>query len=192
MIINIYSKIIMKTTKLIIVFFLLLSLMGCDKLRELATITINTRLETEFPIVVNESGINLPGALNANNAPIQFSVTEVLKIEENFDLEPYIKKIKGIDLEKLEVTVLGLTQGQAINSVSLDILGIGNIVTLTNITMTNNKYTPDIPDELFDRVASKLLSDKQITATVSGNTSSPISITLEVAIDAKVLAYILN
>ncbi len=182
----------MKTTKLIIVFFLLLSLMGCDKLRELATITINTRLETEFPIVVNESGINLPGALNANNAPIQFSVTEVLKIEENFDLEPYIKKIKGIDLEKLEVTVLGLTQGQSINSVSLDILGIGNVVTLTNITMTNNKYTPNIPDELFDRVASKLLSDKQITATVSGNTSSPISITLEVAIDAKVLAYILN
>ncbi|MDP3436552.1 MAG: hypothetical protein Q8S04_04865 [Bacteroidales bacterium] len=182
----------MKKTKTIIVLFILLSLQGCDKLRELATITITTRLETEIPIVVTEFGVNLPGGVNANNAPVQFSVSEILKIEENFDLEPYIKKIKDIDLEKLELTVLGLTQGQSINSVSLDILGIGNIITITNITMTNNKYTPDIPDELFDRVASKLLSDKQVTVTVSGNTSSPISITLEVAIDAKVLAYILN
>jgi hypothetical protein len=182
----------MKTFKPIIVFFLLLSLAGCDKLRELATLTITTRLETEIPIVVTEFGVTLPGSLNAINVPVQFSVTEVLKIEENFDLEPYIKKIKDIDLEKLEVTVLGLTQEQSINSVSLDILGIGNIVTITNITMTNNKYTPDIPDELFDRVASKLLTDKQVTVTVSGNTSSPISITLEVGIDAKVVAYILN
>lgn len=189
---SIYNKIIMKKTKTIIVLFILLSLQGCDKLRELATITITTRLETEIPIVVTEFGVNLPGGVNANNAPVQFSVSEILKIEENFDLEPYIKKIKDIDLEKLELTVLGLTQGQSINSVSLDILGIGNIITITNITMTNNKYTPDIPDELFDRVASKLLSDKQVTVTVSGNTSSPISITLEVAIDAKVLAYILN
>jgi len=182
----------MKKIKTIIVFFLLVSLAGCDKIRELATLTITTRLETEIPIVVTEFGVNSPEKLNASDAPVQFSVTEVLKIEENFDLEPYIKKIKNIDLDKLELTVSGLTQGQSINSVSLDILGIGNIVTITNITMVNNKFSPDIPDSLFDRVASKLLSDKQVTVTVSGNTSSPISITLEVGIDAKVVAYILN
>lgn len=182
----------MKTIRPIIVLLLIVFLSGCDKLKELATFTITTRLETEIPIVVNEFGVSLPGGLNANNAPVQFSVTEVLKIEENFDLVPYIKKIKDIDLEKVEVTVVGLTQGQSINSVSLDILGIGNIVTITNITMTNNKYTPDIPNELLDRVASKLLNEKQATVTVSGNTSSPISITLQVAMDAKVLAYILN
>ena len=77
----------MKKTKTIIVLFLLISLQGCDKLRELATITITTRLETEIPIVVTEFGVNLPGGLNANNAPVQFSVTEVLKIEENFDFQ---------------------------------------------------------------------------------------------------------
>ena len=125
-------------------------------------------------------------------APIQFNVTETIRIEDNFDLEPYINKIKKINLDTLVVTVTGLTQGQIINTVSLDVEGIGNIITLNNISMTNNKFTPDIAQTKFDSVASKLLNDKQITATVSGNTSGPLSVTLGISIDARVITYIIE
>jgi len=164
---------------------------GCEKIKELMTFTIKTQFETEFPVVVTEFGVKSSGAISID-APIQFNVTETIKIEDNFDLEPYINKIKEINLDTLVVTVTGLTPGQTINTVSLDVEGVGNIITLTNITSVNNKFTPDISQSKFDSVASKLLKEKQITATVSGNTSGPLSVTLGVSIDARVITYIIN
>ena len=164
---------------------------GCDKIKELMTFTIKTQFETEFPVVVTEFGVKSSGAEGVD-APIQFTVTETIKIEDNFDLEPYINKIKTINLDTLVVTVTGLAPGEIINTVSLEVEGIGNIITLSNITSTNNKFTPDIPKSKFDSVASKLLNEKQVTATVTGNTSGPLSVTLGVSIDARVITYILE
>lgn len=168
-----------------------LMISGCEKIKELMTFTIKTQFETEFPVVVTEFGVKSSEG-TSEGAPIQFNVTETIRIEDNFDLEPYINKIKKINLDTLVVTVTGLTQGQIINTVSLDVEGIGNIITLNNISMTNNKFTPDIAQTKFDSVASKLLNDKQITATVSGNTSGPLSVTLGISIDARVITYIIE
>ena len=180
-----------KRTFFTIIIASILLFSGCEKIKELMTFTIKTQFETEFPVVVTEFGVKSSEGTSAG-APIQFNVTETIKIEDNFDLEPYINKIKEINLDTLVVTVTGLTQGQTINSVSLDAEGIGNIITLSNITMTNNKFTPDIPKSKFDSVASKLLNEKQITATVSGNRSGPLSVTLGISIDARVITYILE
>ncbi len=77
---------------------------------------------------------------------------------------------------------------QTINSVSLDVTGVGNIFTQTNITMSNNSFTPVIAAGKLDQVASKLTSDKKITLTVSGNVSGPMTFTIGCNFDATVIA----
>lgn len=182
----------MKKRYLLLIYTLVLTLTGCDKLKELATIRINTKIETEIPIVI---ATNLPSAAAFGeniHIPLTFSETHVIELLDNFDIEPYLKKIKEIDLSEVEITALGMQPGQVINSVTLEVAGIGHILTLTNISSTNNTFKPTIPQSLLDAVASKFLNEEKITVTVYGSANSPMSISIGVSIEAGIIAYVLK
>ena len=87
-------------------------------------------------------------------APLEFSSSADLMLEDNTDIEPYLSKIREIDLKSLEVTVSGLTTGQEIYTMSLSVEGIGTICTQTNITSTANTFTPEVSATLLDQAAS--------------------------------------
>jgi hypothetical protein len=137
--------------------------------------------------VVVTSGAKSVVEINA----LAFTKTYDLKLSDNTDVAPYLSKIKEINLNSLVVTITGLTAGQTINSVSLDVAGVGNIFTQTNITMSNNSFTPVIASGTLASVAAKLTSDKKITLTVSGNVSGPMSFTVSLNFDTKIIAYVL-
>lgn len=122
---------------------------------------------------------------------IVFTKTQDLTLASNADIEPYIAKIKEVDLNSLVVTITGLSEGQTINSVSLDVTGVGNIFTQTNITMSNNSFTPVIAAGMLDMVAAKLTTDRKITLTVSGIASGAMSFTVSLNFDAIIIAYLL-
>ncbi len=180
------------SSKLIVLFTLIFTLFSCDKIKELATISISTKFETDFPISINASTFTKSESIPLASTLENFSITEEIKIEENFDLEPYLKKIKEIDLNSVVITITGLTAGQTIQTVSLSVAGVGNIITLNNITMTNNSFTPVVSKTLLDQVSNKLLNEKKISVTVQGVGTAPLTGTIKLSIDAKVVAYILN
>jgi hypothetical protein len=177
-------------TKMVYFLAFTVVFMGCNKIKDLVTVPFNTQLKANIPVVVTGMGkksLDQTGEVNA----IIFTKTQDLALGDNTDVAPYINKIKSIDLNSLIVTVTGLTAGQTINTVSMDVAGVGNIFTQTNITMTNNSFTPVISATTLDNVAAKLTSDKKITITLSGTASGPMSFTVGCNFDTHVVAYAL-
>jgi len=169
-----------------LVFFSLLTLVfgGCDLINKATEVTIETDLKADIPVVVTS-----PGKGSADlAAAISFTKTQDLSLSSNADIEPYLSKIEDITLNGLVITVTGLTTGQTINSVALDVTGVGNIFTQTNITMSSNSFTPTIAAGKLDQVAVKLTTDKKITLTVSGSASGPMTFTVKASFDASILA----
>ena len=169
-------------------FFAILT--GCDKIKDAATVDIATDLTIDIPVVVQALGKKSSDQVGNVNA-IEFSKTQDLALASNTDIEPYLEKIKEIDLKSLVVTITGLVGEQTINSISMDVTGVGNIFTQNNITVNNNSFTPEILAGTFDNVAKKLSSDKKITITLSGNASGPMSFTVSCNFDTTVIAYLL-
>lgn len=173
-------------TKLILILALPVLFTGCDLLKKATEVTIETNLKSDIPVQVTSPG---KGSVQTDGlAAISFTKTQDLALSSNKDIEPYLSKIEDITLNGLVITVSGLTAGQTINSVSLDVAGVGNIFTQTNITMSNNSFTPVIATGKLDQVATKLTNELKITLTVSGNVSGPMTFTVGVNFDASILA----
>jgi hypothetical protein len=174
-------------TKMFYFFSVMTLIAGCSLLKDANSIDISTDLTADIPVVV-------PGvkkSVESSAAGISFSKSQDLSLSSNADIEPYLSKIKEITLNSLMFTVNGLNADQVISSLSLDVTGVGNIFTQTNITMSNNTFTPTISPAVFDQVAAKLKSDKMITLTVSGTASGAMTFTVsldfETVLTAKVL-----
>jgi len=118
---------------------------------------------------------------------LTFSETEVLSLADNSDLQEHLSKIDEINLSNLVITVSGLTAGQTINSLSLDAAGVGNVLTVTNITMSNNSFTPEVSATVLNQMGDKLLTDEVLTLTVSGEASGPMTFTVSCNMDARVV-----
>jgi hypothetical protein len=178
----------MKTKLLCLLAFTIL-LHGCDKIKDLATVPFDTHLKADLPVVVSpiKKSADQAGAVNA----LVFNKVQDLTLSSNTDIAPYVSKIKSIGLNSLQVTITGLTASQTINTVSMDVTGVGNIFTQTNITMVNNVFTPVIASGTLDKVAAKLTSDLKITITVAGNASGAMSFVVSCNFDTHVVAYAL-
>ncbi len=175
--------------KYLVLVLAICTIYSCDKIKELATVSINTKLETQFPVVVSPTGFNSD---LTKSSGISFNEVSEIKIADNIDLEPYLNKIKTINLSNLEIVVNGLQTNQIIHSITLEINDFGVIATVANITQFNNSYKPAISSLLIDKVAETLLKEKKITVKVYGSVSSPLVVTVDIKMDAKVVAYVLK
>jgi hypothetical protein len=178
-------------TRIIYLFALIPFFAACSLIEDATTVTISTDLKADIPVVVAGTGAksaNQDGSLNE----VTFTKSQDLTLGSNADIEPYLDKIKDINLNSLVVTINGLGEGQTINSIALDVAGVGNIFTQTNITMTNNSFTPTILPAKFDQVAAKLFMEKMITLTISGNTSGPMTFTATLVFDTDIIANVLD
>jgi len=175
-------------TKMIFLIALIPFFGACSLIEDAAEVTISTELKADIPVVVVASGTKSVDQTNA----IAFTKSQDLALSGNADIEPYINKIKEINLNSLVVTITGLSEGQTINSVALDVTGVGNIFTQTNITMTNNSFTPAITGATLDQIAAKLFSDRKITLTISGNASGPMTFTVGLNFDTDIVANALE
>jgi hypothetical protein len=160
-----------------------------QEIKDANTIDIATDLTADIPVVV--PGVKKSAEMTGAVLAVSFNKSQDLTLTSNADIEPYLSKIKDISLNTLIVTVNGLTAGQAINSVSLDVTGVGNVFTQTNFTMSNNSFTPVIAAGTLDKVATKLMSDKKITLTVSGNASGAMTFTVSLNFQTVLTAHVL-
>ena len=167
-------------SKLLFLLVALVMFTGCEKLKDKTAITVNTDLQSIIPVTVSDAK-----SINA----LSFSETQDLDLADNEDLESYLSKIDEINLSNLVITITGLTSGQTINTISLEVTGVGTVLTQTNITMTNNSFTPSVTPTILNQMASKLKSDKKLTLTVSGNVSGPMTFYVGCNMDASVKVF---
>ena len=178
-------------TRLFYFFVSLVAFGGCDKIKDATTINVSTHLQTNIPVTVTQVGMKSLDLISTGT-PITFTKTQDLTLTDNADLAQYTERIKAIDLNSLVVTISGLTADQTINSITLNVAGVGNIFTQTNITSTNNSFTPAIASAVLDQVANKLTTDRKITLTVSGNASGAMSFTVGLNIDTTLTVYTID
>ncbi len=162
-----------------------LMMTGCSLIKDAAEVTITTDLTTTIPVVVT-------GGKSTAAPSLTFSQSQDLELADNADIEPYLEKIREINMKSLVVTVNGLTSGQVINTISLDVTGVGTICTQTNITSTTNSFTPVISSAILEQVGAKLKSDKKITLTVHGNASGPMAFGVNLVFDTDIVAGALD
>jgi len=177
-------------TKIALFFASLLLVSGCDKIKDLADVTLSTDLSMNIPVVISPA--KSASVVLRDIAVATFSATQDLSLGDNEDVEPYLSKIKSIDLKSLVVTVTGLSEGQTINTISLAVTGVGTICTQTNITSVSNSFTPVINETMLSEAEAKFKSDKKITVTVSGEASGPMTFTVGLVFDADIKAGALD
>lgn len=170
-----------------LLFFLgaILVLSGCNKIKDAVSTTVNTNLQNNIPVVVTATK-----SANGTNTTA-FSASQDLSLSDNADLQKYLSKINDIGLSNLVITITGLSAGQTINSISLDISGVGTVFTQTNISMTNNSFTPVVSSAIFSPMASKLKADNKLTFTVSGDASGAMTFNVGCNMDANVKVSLL-
>lgn len=178
-------------TKLICFLVILFTISGCSKIKDATTLSVSTHLQTSIPVTVTAIGMKSYDIIAVGNA-ITFTKSQDLTLANNVDLAPYLEKIKAINLNSLIVTVSGLSVDQTISSVTLNVAGVGDIFTQTNITSINNSFNPTIASGILDQVAVKLATDRKITLTVSGSASGIMSFTVGLNIDTSVVVYTIN
>lgn len=175
--------------KAVILLAILVTLGGCEWLKNLG----NVDFETDLVLNVLVSSDMKKGANAATEiADFSFTGSEVLSLEENEDIEPYIKKLKEIDLQDVKVTFSGLLSGQTITTIALSVSGVGIICTHSNITSTTGTFTPAIDEDMLLKAGKKLLKDGSITVVVSGTSSVIIENLVNIVFGAKVTAGALS
>ena len=162
---------------------------GCDLVKDAAEVDIITDLTANIPVVVTG---DKSGNADVDLLALPFSKSHVLTLGANEDVQPYIDQIRRINLLSLEGYVTGLIQGQTINSMSLDVTGVGTITTVTNITSANSTFFPEVLPDILDDVEELLKKVREVTLVVHGNASGPMTFTVTCIFDTKITAGALD
>ena len=165
---------------------LVLFLFSCEKIKDASTVDFDTTMSLNIPV-----NVSVPTASLEKSAKTSYSFSESLteSLEDNADINEYLDMLKSIDITKLEIIFSGLQDSQTIESITISVDGVGTVVAITNVTVSNLTQTPDISSTLLNQIAAKLYSDKQITITVSGTTNeAPMSFNVKTNLDLHIEA----
>ena len=176
-------------TKMTFLFSALLLLAACGLIKDAAEVTISTELTSLMQVTVaGTKSAEFTSGINALN----FSKSQLLSLSENEDLEPYLDKIREIDITSVMVDIYGLTEGQIINTLSLDVEGVGKIATVTGITASNITYSAIVDNVKLAEAGKKLKNDKKVTLVVYGDANMPMSFNIQMIFPVDVVAGALD
>jgi hypothetical protein len=176
-------------TKMTMFFASVFLIAACELVKDAAEVNLTTQLSTNIAIVVAGSkSVEITPEAKASG----FSKSQVLYLKDNTEIEPYLKKIREINLKRVLVDIYGLTEGQVVNTLSLDVEGAGTIATITNITPMNIAYSPVIDEAKLVQAGKKLAKDLKITLIVHGDANGPMSFNINMAFDVDVVAGALD
>jgi len=172
----------MKKTMTLLLFATAIALTGCDWIKGLGEVDFSTDLTVNIPVTVS----------SGNKATLNYTASSELKLADNEDVEPYLNKLRKIDLKSVVITITGLIPEQTINTLSLDVAGVGTLFTQNNITSTNNSFTPAVDAAKLNQAGEKLKNEKKITLTASGTASGPMAFNAGVLFNATITAGALD
>jgi len=179
-------------TKLFCFLVLLIAFSGCDKIKDAATIKVPTNLKTDIHVDVTAVGMKSFDLIALNSG--SFSTSKELALAANDSIASYLDRFKAIDINAVTVSIPSLGSEQKINTLVLNVTGVGDIFTQTNITSSlNNPFNPVYTTAgILDEVAKKLTDERKITLTVSGTTTGLTTFNVGLTIGADVIVYAIN
>ncbi len=177
-------------TKMKFFFATLLLLAGCSLIKDAAEVTISAQLSTTMQITVSGSK---SAEITAETNALNFSKSQVLYLKDNTELEPYLDKIREVEIKSVMVDIYGLNEGQVVTNLSLDVDGVGTIATITgDVTNMNAAYPPVIDQAKLVSAGKTLKKDKKITLVVHGAANGPLSFNINLAFPVDVVAGALD
>ncbi len=154
--------------KLLILFILTPVLFAsCNKIKEAAYVNINTTLSVEIPVEVDTTTTEDKSAL----VSYAFSQSLTESLEENDKVKDYLDLLKKIEVIDVNIKFRGLVGDQMIQSVVIELEGVGTLATFTNINPSNMEFTPDINSSVLVQISNQLYHTRELTVTVSGITN---------------------
>lgn len=157
-----------------IALVLIVTLGGCEKIKNLAEVNIKTHFIVSVPV---NNSLHKAISVEESLLDVDFSGTATLNLQTNEEISEYMNKLRNIDFESLLITVEGLDAEQEIISASISIANIGTICSVKNITASNNTVQPEVDRDKLKKAGKKLMDDGQITINISGTSSKPIQAT---------------
>lgn len=173
---------------------LILTITSCDKIKDLLTVSISTTIEGQIPLQV---GITPQSQTKSNfndtkASAINYNVNHNISIADNPDLKPYLSKIKEINIRSIQVEFIGLNKGEIIDFITISVAGVGELASITNVTSSNNSFSPSISSDLLSSISKDLLKNKKITVNIKGETNGPLKCFVNLKMDTKVKAQALE
>lgn len=157
---------------------------SCDKIEEANTITFDETISLDIPVTVAA-----PAAIVVKStAEHTFTATETASLSDIPEISDYLSKIKSIEATNLDIVFGNLASDEEIKKIDIFVSGVSQaIVTLENITSSNNTYT--IEKAKLVAAGTLLNSTKSVSITVSGTTSkAPMDFTVNMDFDVHVEA----
>ena len=158
-------------TKFLLIVAIAVTFMSCDKIKDLTTVDISTKVNMDIPVAV---AVEAQAVASKSATAVQeatFSESGTYNLTDNGDISKYVDLLKSATVESVEINFTGLQEGQTINSITLNIDGVGDIITLTDVTSANSVFTPTISQTLLTSIGLRLYTTQSITATVDGTTN---------------------
>ncbi|MFA6758909.1 MAG: hypothetical protein WCR61_06260 [Bacteroidales bacterium] len=178
---------------LLTILSFILTISSCDKVKEMLTVSITTSIEGNIPLQVGTTTQgSVESRLPATKASMSYNVNHNISIADNSDLKPYLSKIKEIDIKSIKVEFTGLKAGETINFITISVTGVGELASITNVTSTNNIFSPTISSSLLSSVSKDVLNNKKITVNIKGETNGPLGCFVNLKMDSKVKAQALD
>lgn len=164
-----------------------LIIVSCDQIKELITISISTTLEGNIPLVATKSSSGITKA-----SAVNYGGSKTISIADNPDLKEYLKKIKEVNIQSVNIKITGLKQDQTIDFLKLDVTGIGEIASIKDVTMNNNSFLLTISSDLIKSISDKLVNNNSITVNLTSGANSIITANIELKMAVKVKAQVLD
>ena len=151
-------------------FSLVIAFSSCEK----STENIQTTLSVKIPVSVEEAD----SVTTTKSALVYYSFSDSLieSLEDNDILVSYIDLLKRIEVNKVNIEIIGLQGNQTIEDVEVKIEGIAEtIAKINNIrpgTPDKLNYIPEINASVLVQIANLLYATQQLKVIVSGTTNN--------------------
>ena len=174
----------MKIKVALLFFALIISTTSCE---DLLTVT----LDAEFDSGINaeSTGQQLEAlALKSASSDYTFSGDDVVNLADDEDIVEYIEKIKSISITAIECEIFGIPEGEKIENLKIMIDGTSFMPEYSDITSENNVITILVESSVLDEVETYFEENHMLKTMISGSTTAPMSLTVNIKYVTKIKA----
>lgn len=164
-----------------LLFIIPVFLISCDKEDD---IQIKTTLPLTLSVEVREqSAVNQM----SGQAKYSFTASKTYYLSDNQEVKDYLSNMNYIANKGHSMGVTGLADGDTINNIVISVKEGTGLMAFESVTSTNTGTS--VPVDEYANFGDILLSEKQITVTVTGTTSkAPMDFDVHVALQIEVYA----
>ncbi len=171
----------------------MVSLVGCDAIKEATTYDITANnVKFDFSAITSGDAVSKNGAtvMSREGAMNSFIETRTVDISEigNSELAEYANKITKVLVKNSLLNISMNPSGEyIIENLTITAVGVEGSLVIPSYTVGSNFVGPATMNTFTTNLFKKLIRDKSVTVTVSGQTDAPTGTTVKVSYQSDVV-----